>query len=154
MTSVLFAAATVRLRNLHGVALEAAGFDVHDVARPELIASRLETGQNADRTAGGVSEKFYDSLDILDELPSIKVCTRYEANGKVVDTFPASLNVLSTCKPVYEELPGWQADTSGARCEADLPENARQYIKFLEKNIGVPASMVSVGSDRKQVLKI
>ena len=93
-------------------------------------------------------------LDILDELPSIKVCTRYEADGKTIDTFPASLNMLATCKPVYEELPGWQADTSGARCAEDLPEKARQYIKFLETNVGVPASMVSVGSDRKQVLTI
>lgn len=102
----------------------------------------------------GLDHAALTKLDVLDELSTIKVCTRYEASGKTMDTFPASLATLSTCEPIYEELPGWQQDTSGSRRAEDLPENAMRYIRFLEKHIEVPIRMVSVGSDRKEILKI
>lgn len=102
----------------------------------------------------GLDYAALTKLDVLDELETIKVCVRYEANGRQIETFPASLTALAEYKPVYEELPGWQEDISESRSMDDLPENARQYIRFLEKHTGVPIHMISVGSDRKEIITV
>jgi adenylosuccinate synthase len=91
-------------------------------------------------------------LDVLDPFAAIKVCTAYEIDGQLVKTPPASLGAFNRARPVYEELPGWQADSTGARRFAELPANAQRYVKRLGELIGRPIEIVSVGPEREQVI--
>ncbi|MBO7615443.1 MAG: adenylosuccinate synthetase, partial [Bacilli bacterium] len=91
-------------------------------------------------------------LDVLSYMDKIPVCIKYELDGKEIDDFPFPVE-LNDCKPVVEYLPGWKQDISGARKWEDLPENARKYIEYLEKNIGCRISMVSVGAERNAYIK-
>ncbi|NPA13600.1 MAG: adenylosuccinate synthase [Aquificae bacterium] len=91
-------------------------------------------------------------LDVLDGYPEIKVCVGYEYNGKVYTDFPASLEVLENCKPIYKTLPGWKESTKGITDISKLPENARRYLEFIEKYIGVPIVMLSTGPQRHEYL--
>ncbi|UCB43563.1 MAG: adenylosuccinate synthase [Dehalococcoidales bacterium] len=91
-------------------------------------------------------------LDILDVLPSLKICTGYELDGAIIDNFPASLAVLARCRPVYEELPGWQVPTSDIRQFEQLPPEARQYVARIEELLSCPADIISVGSAREQTI--
>jgi adenylosuccinate synthase len=91
-------------------------------------------------------------LDVLSGFDTIKVCTGYKYDGAKVDELPASLEVLSKCEPVYEEMPGWREDISNAKALADLPQKALDYIGRLEELIGCPIVLVSVGARRDQTL--
>jgi adenylosuccinate synthase len=92
-------------------------------------------------------------LDILDILPRLKVCVGYELEGKTINDFPASVSALAKCKPVYEELAGWQAPTTDIRSYDQLPLEARQYITRLEELISCPVSLICVGPEREQVIQ-
>ena len=91
-------------------------------------------------------------LDILDELPSLKICVGYRYHGRLLDEIPASLKVLAEVEPVYEELPGWQQDISGIRKYEELPLNARRYVERLSEVAGVAIGVVSVGPGRDQTI--
>jgi len=92
-------------------------------------------------------------FDILDVVKSIKICTAYKIDGKLVNDFPASIRTLEECEPVYEELPGWVTSTCDVRNYKDLPANAKKYIRRLEQVVGCPASMISVGPERSQTIE-
>lgn len=107
------------------------------------------------RYAGYVSGIDYMAitrLDILDKLPTVKICVAYKYNGEIINEFPASLNVLSRVEPVYEELPGWQQPTSHIRSYEDLPLNARRYVERLSEVSGIAIGLVSVGPGREQTM--
>ncbi len=89
-----------------------------------------------------------DALGYLDEIP---VCVGYELNGKRIDNFPPT-SQLKHCKPILEVLPGWKCDIGGIKKYEDLPENARKYVEFAEKHIGVPITMVSNGPARDDII--
>ncbi|MBU6233165.1 MAG: adenylosuccinate synthase [Acidobacteria bacterium] len=89
-------------------------------------------------------------LDVLDTLPSIKVCVAYEANGVRYDYPPYHQSTLHEVTPVYEELPGWQTDISSCTSFDQLPKNAQDYIHFLATTTGVAISVVGVGPGREQ----
>jgi adenylosuccinate synthase len=91
-------------------------------------------------------------LDILDTLPGLKICTGYELDGKTIDNFPASAAVLAKCRPVYEELPGWQTPISDIRQFEQLPREAQQYVTRIEELLSCPAVIISVGSAREQTI--
>jgi len=93
-------------------------------------------------------------LDVLDSLARIRIATAYRdpADGRQWDTVPASTSVYQRLEPVYEELPGWQADTTGCRSWDELPANARAYVERLEGLACVPISHVSVGPEREQMI--
>jgi adenylosuccinate synthase len=91
-------------------------------------------------------------LDILDVLPVVKICTAYELDGRTIDFFPASAAALARCRPVYEDLPGWEKPTGGARTFRELPVNARSYVKRLEEIIGCPVGLISVGKRREETV--
>jgi len=91
-------------------------------------------------------------LDILDTLPTLKICAGYLYKGKPLNEYPASLKVLGEVEPVYEELPGWQADITGIRRYEDLPLNARRYVERLSECAGARLGIVSVGPDREQTI--
>jgi adenylosuccinate synthase len=89
-----------------------------------------------------------DALGYLDEIP---VCVGYEVDGKVLREFPTT-PTLRRCKPVLERLPGWGADIRGIKRYGDLPAECRNYIEFIENQLGVPITMVSVGPGRDELI--
>jgi len=91
-------------------------------------------------------------LDILGGLKTLKLCTGYKYKGKLLDSFPASLDVLSAVDPVYEELPGWNCDISQVTRYEELPAEARRYVERIEELCGCPAGIVSVSPDRKSTI--
>ena len=91
-------------------------------------------------------------LDVLSKLPELKICTAYEINGRRVTQFPSHVDDLRVALPVYETLPGWDEEITSARQMADLPDNARAYLKRLSELIGRPVEVVSVGPDREQTI--
>ena len=102
----------------------------------------------------GVDSLIVTKLDVLDDQDTIKICTGYKYNEKLYKTFPADIDVLNNCEPVYEEVPGWNEDTSGMRTAESLPEKAKDYIKRIENIVGVKVKMVSVGPERSQIISI
>ncbi|MBO7336492.1 MAG: adenylosuccinate synthase [Lachnospiraceae bacterium] len=99
----------------------------------------------------GATEVAFTVMDVLGYLKEIPVCVGYELDGKVIKDFPVT-SKLKRCKPVYEVLPGWGCETRGIKKYEDLPENARKYIEFIEKEIGVPITMVSNGPGREDII--
>lgn len=99
----------------------------------------------------GATEAALTNLDVLGYLPEIPVCVAYELDGERIDRFPVTPK-LERCKPVYERLPGWNCDTRGIRDFAALPENARRYVEFLERQIECPIRMVSNGPRREEMM--
>ena len=93
-------------------------------------------------------------LDVLDELPMIKVCTAYKYGTSTLTAFPSDLKVIEQCEPVYEELPGWKQDTTKVKSFDALPENAKRYIKKISELSGAPIEMVSIGAERGQIIRI
>ncbi len=91
-------------------------------------------------------------LDVLSELPELKICTHYELAGRRVTDFPSHVEDLRQVVPVYETLPGWRQEISDVRRLADLPAAARNYLDRLSRLVGRPVEVVSVGPDRQQTI--
>ncbi len=103
----------------------------------------------------GVDFWAMTKLDVLDEFPVVKICTGYRReDGFVYTTFPADLSVLEHCTPVYEEMPGWQCETSHCTDYAQLPANAKMYIDRILALIGGKLGVLSVGPARETTLRI
>jgi len=102
----------------------------------------------------GMTGLAITKLDVLNELETIRICTAYTCDGERLETFPRDAEVLSRCTPVYEEVPGWQCDISGAQRMEDLPEQARAYLRTLEEVTGCPVVLVSVGPRRDQTIQV
>ena len=91
-------------------------------------------------------------LDVLSELPELKICTAYELDGRRITDFPSHVDDLRRVVPVYETLPGWQKEISDVRRIGDLPANARKYLDRLSELLRRPVEVVSVGPDRQQTI--
>ncbi|AYW47677.1 adenylosuccinate synthase [Tetragenococcus osmophilus] len=102
------------------------------------------------RRVSGITNLSLNCVDVLSGLDTVKICTAYELDGKLIYHYPASLKELNHCKPVYEELPGWSEDVTQCKTLEDLPENARNYIRRISELVGVRISTFSVGPDRNQ----
>lgn len=102
------------------------------------------------KRVSGITNLCLNCLDVLSGLDTVKICTAYELNGEKIYHYPASLKELSACKPVYEELPGWQEDITACKTIEELPENARKYLHRISELVGVRISTFSVGPDRSQ----
>jgi len=102
----------------------------------------------------GLSDIGLTHLDIYDGFPSIKICTAYKFNDEVLTSFPSDIAILEKCQPIYEELDGWQESISGIRNFKKLPVGARNYISRLEDLLSCPISLISVGSDRRQIISV
>ena len=96
----------------------------------------------------GIDALAVTKLDVLDGLKEIQVCTAYRKGSELLHDFPADSGVLASCEPVYETLPGWTSLTEGVQSEETLPAEARAYVARLEELAGVPAVILSTGSDR------
>ncbi len=101
--------------------------------------------------AQGATEAVLTAIDVLGYLDRIPVCVGYEIDGVVTDAFPVTPK-LAKSKPVYEYLPGWNCSVRGIRRFEDLPVQAQEYVRFIEKRIGVPITMVSNGPNRDEIL--
>jgi adenylosuccinate synthase len=93
-------------------------------------------------------------LDVLSGLDEIKVCTAYTTEGKSTTRFPSQVDDLRQAKPVYESLPGWKEEITGCRSYADLPANAKAYLRRVSELVGQPVEMVSVGPERDQTIAV
>jgi adenylosuccinate synthase len=102
----------------------------------------------------GLTGVALTKLDVLDGFDTIRICNGYAYDGKTLDELPANLEIFDRCRPLYEEMPGWNSDISEARSFADLPENAQKYVRRLEELIGCPIVMVSVGARRDQTIML
>lgn len=100
----------------------------------------------------GITSISFMLLDVLTGFDKIKICTAYKMGDKIINNFPASLEDLAKCEPVYEELDGWNEDLTNIEKFEDLPENAKKYIARIEELVGVNVDLVSVGPNRTQTI--
>ena len=101
----------------------------------------------------GIDGLVITKLDVLDEFSEVRICTAYRLDGKSTSEMPVDCERLSRCEPVYQSFPGWRSDTSKVKSFRELPKNARAYLTFLEKSLGVPVVMISVGTDREKTIR-
>ena len=99
----------------------------------------------------GCTDVAFTVLDVLGYLDEIPVCVAYEIDGEETTEFPVT-HLLKKAKPVFKKLPGWKCDIRGIKKYEDLPENCRNYIEFIEKEIGFPITMVSNGPGRDDII--
>ncbi len=100
-----------------------------------------------------VTSIMLNKLDILSGIDELKLCVAYEIDGRRVEAWPSSAELLSRARPIYETFPGWAEEIHAVRSLADLPENARRYVTALEEQAGVPIVLVSVGPERTQTIE-
>jgi len=108
----------------------------------DAVVARYATRLN------GLTDFFLTKLDVLSGFKEIPVCVAYEIDGKRYEEMPMTQTQFHHAKPIYEMMPGWDEDISGARKFEDLPQNAQKYVEFLEKISGAPMSAIGVGQHR------
>lgn len=114
----------------------------------DLVALRYAVRVNS------LTSIFLTKLDILSAFDTIRVAVGYQHNGDSYTEFPRQHRVLYDCEPIYEDLPGWKTDITGARTFADLPKAAQAYVEYIAERAGVPIGWVSVGPERSQMLEV
>lgn len=102
----------------------------------------------------GIREMTITKLDVLNEFDKIKVCVGYRVDGKILNYIPANIELLERSEPIYEELEGWKTEIKNARNFSDLPVNAQRYIRRIEELIKTKITIISVGSERDETIKI
>lgn len=100
----------------------------------------------------GVSGLCVTKLDVMDGMETLQVCVGYKLDGELSELLPVGAELLAECEPVYEELPGWKDSTVGIQKFDQLPENARAYLRHIERICGVPVDVISTGPDRDETI--
>jgi adenylosuccinate synthase len=100
----------------------------------------------------GLDALAITKLDVLDGLDRLDICTAYRCGSETLTEMPSDIAQLSVCEPIYETLPGWTQPTRSITDFGQLPEAARQYIRRIEETSGVPAAIISTGSDREHTI--
>jgi adenylosuccinate synthase len=113
----------------------------------DMVAARYSTALN------GVGAVALTKLDVLDGFAEIPVCVGYRYRGEVLTRFPAELAALADVRPEYRILPGWRTETVGVLDYAALPPAARDYVAFIEDDLGVPVVLVSTGPRREETIR-
>ena len=142
--------------------------ELHDEAGSHLAARGNEFGATTGRSrrcgwldiAGlrravrinGVSGLCITKLDVLDEMPVVRLCTGYRLGGEARDIPPSSAEDLERCEPIYEDMPGWRSSTVGIRSRAVLPPPARAYLDRIESLVEVPIDIISTGAGRDETI--
>jgi adenylosuccinate synthase len=101
----------------------------------------------------GLTEIAITKLDVLSRFDTLSICVAYKLDERLIEALPTDLTLLARCRPVYETLPGWGVDISQARSFDDLPQAARDYVSCTEELSGIPASCISVGPARDQIIR-
>ena len=102
----------------------------------------------------GLTNLAITKLDVLDSFDEVSICVGYRADGEIIDTVPADMEVLNSVEPEYENHAGWRCSTADARALSDLPREARAYLDRMAELVGAPISYVSVGNRRDQVIEV
>ena len=102
----------------------------------------------------GLTSLAVTKIDTLAGLDKLKICVGYKFNGEIIDYFPASLEDLAKCEPVYEEFEGWDDSVADARSYDEIPENAKKYLERISEFTGTRISIVSVGPKRDQTMRV
>jgi adenylosuccinate synthase len=102
-------------------------------------------------TINGVTQLLMMKGDVLSDFETLKICTHYKYNGKVIDYLPYDISP-EHLEPVYKEMKGWNTDLTTLTKDGQLPDELNSYIHFIEKEVGVPITVVSVGPDRTQTI--
>lgn len=102
----------------------------------------------------GITKLAITKLDVLSGLSQAYICTQYTFDGKRIDYFPANIEDVATCKPVYKEFKGWETIDPKIVTFAELPKEAQFYLKFIEKEVGVPLSLISIGPGRTETIEV
>ena len=102
----------------------------------------------------GITGMALTKLDVLDGFETLKICTGYEVDGRMLDHFPSDAAAQAACTPVYEEMPGWSESTYGARSWADLPANAVKYIRRVEELTKTPVTLLSTSPERDDTILV
>jgi len=100
----------------------------------------------------GFTSVVITRLDVLDGFPNVKICTSYRADDQELTHVPSSISLLERCKPVYEELSGWEQPTAGATRAEELPPEAMNYVRRIEELVGAPVSIISTGPKREETV--
>lgn len=102
----------------------------------------------------GINKLAITKLDVLDGLKTVKICTKYKLDGKEIDYFPANIEDVKKCKPVYKEFKGWDKISKESNKFVDLPKEAQEYLKYIEKELKTPIAIVSIGPARKETIEV
>jgi adenylosuccinate synthase len=100
----------------------------------------------------GVDTLSLMMLDVLSQLPEVRICIAYDLAGERITHFPSHVDDLRRVQPIYETLPGWQVDVSRVRSRRDLPAGAMRFLDRIAELVGRPVEVVSVGPDRDQTI--
>ncbi|PIY71634.1 adenylosuccinate synthase, partial [Candidatus Roizmanbacteria bacterium CG_4_10_14_0_8_um_filter_33_9] len=98
----------------------------------------------------GFSSIVLTKIDVLSQLKELFICTHYELNGKKISEVPSCIVDFNKCKPVYKKMKGWDVDLSSIKTWQNLPKEVQKYVQFIEKQLGIPVSILSVGPERGQ----
>jgi len=93
-------------------------------------------------------------LDVLDGLKTVKICAKYKLKDKQIDYFPSNIEDVKRCKPIYKEFKGWNEIKKNSKKISNLPKEAQEYLKFIEKDTKIPIAIVSIGPGRKETIEI
>jgi adenylosuccinate synthase len=102
----------------------------------------------------GITKLAITKLDVLNGLSQVYICTQYQLEGKRIDYLPANIEVVTACKPVYKEFKGWETIDPNIKTFEELPKEAQIYLKFIERDVGVPIKLVSIGPGRTETIEI
>ena len=102
----------------------------------------------------GITKLAITKLDVLNGLKRVKICTRYDLNGKKLDFFPANIEDVKKCRPVYKEFEGWDDMNTELTEITDLPKKAQEYLQFIEEELKIPIAIVSIGPGRKETIEV
>lgn len=102
----------------------------------------------------GISSLAITKLDVLNGLPELKVCIAYSLKGKTIDYFPARINDVAACKPIYKTFKGWARMDAASQKVSDLPKAAQEYLRFIERQTDVPIGLVSIGPGRTETIEV
>ncbi len=102
----------------------------------------------------GITKLAITKLDVLDSLRQVKICTHYQLNGKKIDYFSANIEDVKQCKPIYKEFKGWNEIDKNSSKFSDIPKEAQEYLRFIEKELQVPIAVVSIGPGRRETIEI
>ncbi|MFW6122232.1 MAG: adenylosuccinate synthase [Petrotogales bacterium] len=102
----------------------------------------------------GITKLAITKLDVLDGLKRVKICTYYQLKGKKIDYFPARVEDIEQCKPIYTEFKGWSKIDKNYSEFSHLPKEAQEYLNFIEKELQVPIAIISIGASRSETIEI
>lgn len=117
-----------------------------DIGWMDLLAARYA------QVVNGFTEIGLTKLDALTGIGTLKIATAYECDGEVVTVMPGDAEVLARCRPVYTELPGWDVSIAGVREYDALPKAAKEYVTFVETEVGVPVTMIGTGPNNDDII--